>query len=340
LLALLQINLWSEKNEPSACRKSGLGPSDAGWFTRNSSSISRFLMKRTSKSSVQETTENSLMRILTKLIEIALESGVGVSEMQSFLRQCAVGLVAERQIADGGRVNISGISAATGLPRSAVSAALRIPARGSKGGQIRTQATNRVLGYWHRDPKFIGEDGLPADLPIYGKGATFESLTKRHGRGIPVRALLDELSRISAVEVLPNQRVRPRSIIAVNRGIDNELIEAVGLRTYDLLQTFLDNIRTRSQPRFVATVQSSKIADVRKPYIRREIEKRSAAFLAGIEETLLPPGPRSRGATGNPAEVGRIGVTVYYHEQEPIARRGRSAPRRRKNFKRTKSRLD
>lgn len=295
-------------------------------------------MNRKSKLNVQQTAKSALARVLSKLTEIALESGIGVSEIESLLRHGAVALVAERQMSEIGRVNVSGISAATGLSRSAVSHALRLPRRRIPVSQVHTQFTNRVLGSWYRDPKFTGQDGLPAVLPIYGKGITFESLTRKYGGGVPVRALLDELSRVSAVELLPDQKVRPRSMIAVNRGVNLELIESIGLRAEDLLQTFLENLRQVAHPKFVATVQSAAIPDIRVSFVRREIEKRSTAFLSEIEETVLPTSAQSHVASRSAAKSRQIGVTVYYHDQEPKRTIRPRNPQPRKNLKRSHTR--
>jgi hypothetical protein len=292
-------------------------------------------MNRKSKLSVQEAAKSALERVLSKLTEIALEAGVGVTEIELLLRQRAVALVATRQITERGRLNISGISAATGLSRTAVSQALRRPRKSHVQIPVQTQFTSRVLGSWYRDPKFIGDDGFPAVLPIYGKGVSFEALTRKYGGGVPVRALLDELSRVSAVEVLPENRVRPKSNIAVNRGVDSELIESIGLRTEDLLQTFLSNLRQEAPLKFVASVQSGTVPEGRTAFIQREIEKRGSAFLSEIEETLLPTSGAARNRRGAVSKSRRIGIAVYYFDDASKCESDSLRSHPRKNLKRS-----
>ena len=68
---------------------------------------------------------------------------------------------------------------------------------------------------WHQVPRFTDSKGQPADLKLYGRGASFESLVRRYGRGIPTRAVLDELIRTRTVEMLSSQKIRAKASIAV-----------------------------------------------------------------------------------------------------------------------------
>ena len=84
------------------------------------------------------------------------------------------------------RVNISGIAATTGIPRAEISRILKSSAEpGPKSIDRQQISTNRILAAWHDEPKFTDANGHPADLELYGRGATLESLVKTYGRGIP-----------------------------------------------------------------------------------------------------------------------------------------------------------
>jgi len=74
-----------------------------------------------------------------------------------------------------------------------------------------------------------------------------------HSRGIPVRAMLDELTQIDAVERLEDQRVRAKSRIPILTGMTGGAIEVIGERTRDLLDTLTNNLRRTSKPLFEGT---------------------------------------------------------------------------------------
>jgi hypothetical protein len=94
-------------------------------------------------------------------------------------------------------------------------------------------------------------------LPIFGKRRSFEQLVALCGRGIPVRAMLDELTQLDAVERLPDQRVKAKSRIPIPTGLTVDAIAAIGERTGDLLET-LSNLRRTVEPVTDATYMPRK----------------------------------------------------------------------------------
>lgn len=67
---------------------------------------------------------------------------------------------------------------------------------------------------WHSDPKF-SDRGQARVLKLYGRGVTFESLAMLYGRGLPVRAILDELILREAVEMASDQGVTPKKLLSI-----------------------------------------------------------------------------------------------------------------------------
>ena len=85
-------------------------------------------------------------------------------------------------------------------------------------------------------------------LPIFGKRRSFEQLVALCGRGIPVRAMLDELTQLDAVERLPDQRVKAKSRIPIPAGLTSDAIAALGERTGDLLESLTIDLRRTAEP--------------------------------------------------------------------------------------------
>jgi hypothetical protein len=278
-----------------------------------------------SRGDVRALTRKALLQLLEPLTAFVIDAGLSAGDMYSLLREAAVRSVAKRQLEIARRVNISGIAATTGIPRAEISRILKKNLQDNRRLDQRQQSTNRILAAWHDEPKFTNVNGQPATLKIYGRGATFEALVRSYGRGIPPRALLDELLRSRVIEVLPDQRVRARASLSVHRGLSPQLIKAFGDHASDLLSTMLFNMRAPETPRFLATVAAPAATKKMMPLIRKELSSRSAEFLSEMQETLAVAS-RKRGSS-------TVGMTVFYHETSRAGPPKRS-PGNRTNFRR------
>ena len=273
----------------------------------------------------------SLARLLEPLTGFVFDSGISIQEFHSILRTAAVRSVAARQLETTRRVNISGISASTGIPRAEISRILKSEANSTQRISDRNQhSTSKILSVWQQDPKFTTSNGQPADLKIYGRGSTFESLVKLYGRGIPTRAMLDELTRIRAIEVTSEQTVRLKTGLPVERGMTPAVVKAFGDRVSELMTTLLKNMRDPENSAFVATVADVKVPATEIPLLRREISSRGAEFLSEIQDMLARGPSRSSKLKDAPS----VSITICYHEESSNHKRPRSAAVRRRNFRR------
>jgi hypothetical protein len=186
-----------------------------------------------------------LRKLFEPLSRLAFDCGLSVKELNSMLREAAVRSAAGRQLEDERRINISGIAATTGISRGEISRILKNDEIATdERGNGRQNPINQILAAWHTDTKFLTANRHPAELDLYGRGSTFESLVRRHGRGIPVRAIFDELTRIGAVELSVSQKISPKMSVAVDRRITPEVIEAFGCWATDLLSARLQKVKS------------------------------------------------------------------------------------------------
>jgi Family of unknown function (DUF6502) len=171
------------------------------------------------------------------LAGFACDCGLSVNEVILLLEEGAVRNAARRQYQKKRRVNVSGIAALTGVSRA--KASLILTQDNSDVAQIHDRylsPANRVLEAWHGDPRFLTAQREPAELKLFGRrGLTFESLVIRYGRGIPVRAILDELTSMGAIEVRVSQGIRAKASVAVDRRITPRMIRALSSGLADLL---------------------------------------------------------------------------------------------------------
>jgi hypothetical protein len=275
----------------------------------------------------------ALLQLLEPLAGFVLDSGLSTNELHAIFREAAVKSAAAKQLELSDRVNISGIAATTGIPRADISRILKISAKATdKISDSQQQSTNRILAAWHGDPKFTGPNGQPADLKMYGRGATFEALAKKYGRGIPTRAVLDELIRAGAVDLLPGQRIRAKASVAVERGMSARVIKAFGDRATELLSTMLLNMRKPEAAKFIANVSESSIMSSSLPLLRKELSSKGADFLADVQDSLNR-NPGLRVPKRKEKDLTRISVTIFYHESYGKNIKQRIANKRR-NFRR------
>jgi len=283
-----------------------------------------------SRNDLKTAARQALQQLFEPLSGFMLQIGLGPYELSDILRQAAVRSVANQQLELSNRRNISGIAAATGINRSEVSRILRDKGRDNDTTYgHRRLVTDRVLASWHRDPKFTDVKGRPAELSLYGRGATFESLVKTHGRGIATRAVLDELLRSRAVDVLPFQKIRARTSRFVNRSITPQKIKMFGDRAGKLVSTMLANMREPDRSHFLGSMTWSVPKADLLPPVTRELSTKGAKFLTEIQERL--PQEQARRLHTHRRIVT---VAIYCHEAAAERRPLRKAPSKRRNFRR------
>jgi len=254
---------------------------------------------------------SALKHVVDSLIEVMFDAGVTVQDFNYLLRERAVRAATKRVVKNSGRNSKSRVAIITGLARSEVS---RISASSDSDKKTKSghHPARRVLATWFDNPRFLTKAGEPAILQIYGKRRSFENLVLMEGGGIPVRAMLDELVQIDAVERLANQHVRAKSRVPISVGLTPNAIAAVGERCSDLLQTLTKNLRRSVPTQFEATSQISDADPTMLPLIRREIADQGASFINGASSLLKRSQHKSERAL-NSVKC-RVGVTVYYFE--------------------------
>ena len=166
---------------------------------------------------LKEATIVALKRVLDPLIDLTFDAGITVHEFSRLVRERAVRAAVKRISRETGRDSKSRIAIVTGLPRSEVARILKADET-SPSKRLGQHPARKVLAAWFENPRFLATNGDPAVLPIFGKRRSFEQLVAMHSGGIPVRAMLDELTQLEAVERLSDQRVRAKSRIPILTG--------------------------------------------------------------------------------------------------------------------------
>ena len=241
------------------------------------------------------------------------DAGITVQQFNYLVRDRSVRVASRRVLKESGRISKSRVSIITGIPRSEVTKI------SSENDYVRTKPgqppARRVLGAWFENPSFLAPNGEPATLSIFGKRRSFEKLVSAHGGGIPVRAMLDQLTQLDAVERVGDDYVRVKSRTPVSVGLTPEAIGAIGQRCSELIQTLMKNVRHSEPPLFEATslVQEADLDLM--PVIRREISRQGASFISVANSFLKRTRKHTNSARPSPALKCRAGVTIYYFEE-------------------------
>jgi hypothetical protein len=293
-------------------------------------------LDKSKNADIRKAAKRALAQLLEPLAGFVLDSGLSTGELHAIFREAAARSAAAKQLEHSERVNISGIAAITGIPRADISRILKAASGpDERDGDGQQQSTNRILAAWHANPKFTGPDGQPAELHMYGRGVTFETLARKYGRGIPTRAVLDELIRSGAVELVDAQKIRAKATIAVERGMSTRAVKAFGDRASELLSTMLLNMRQPDTPKFIANVSDAAVDTETLPLFQKELSTRASDFLADVEDglkrkaTTKPSKLRSKGST-------RVSVTIFYHESAGAVDATAPAAGKRRYFRREK----
>jgi len=305
-------------------------------MARNTVATARASSHVPSEDPLKEATFTALKRVLEPLLELMLDAGITVQEFNNTARHSAVRVATRRVVKETGRESKARVAIITGIPRSEVTKILN--SRDSTQKVKRSQhPARRVLAAWFDNPHFAAPNGEPAILPIFGKRRSFEALVERFGSGMPVRAMLDELTQIDAVERLEDQRIRAKSRVPILTGLTSRSIAAIGERGKDLLDTLTYNVRHTNQPLFEATALIDDIDMDMVSLIRREIKEQGTSFINGAT-SLLNRSQRKQSQKALKSRINfRLGVTVYYfQDQYPESKESAKAINegRRKNLRR------
>ncbi len=241
------------------------------------------------------------------------EAGITVQQFNYVVRDRAVRVASNRVLNETGRSSKSRVSIITGLPRSEVTK-ISNEADDYVDAKLEQSATRRILAAWFETPSYLAPNGEPATLSIFGSKRSFERLVSAHGGGVPVRAMLDELTQLDAVERVGDNHVKAKSRTPVSVALTPEAIEAFGRRSSDLIRTLMKNLRRSDQPLFEATSLVEDADLDLMPVIRRELSRQGASFITGANSFLKRVRKTPRVARSNPAPKCRVGVTICYFE--------------------------
>jgi hypothetical protein len=255
----------------------------------------------------------AIVTLLRPLVRILLRNGVPFGAFSDLAKRVYVDVATEEFDIPGRKQSKSRVAILTGLSRKEVLRVKRLPPPDDQGAAERYNRAARVLGGWIRDRRYADRYGDPAVLPLEGEGATFAELVKRYSGDAPARAILDELTRVGAVERLETGQVRPVERAYVPKGGEADKIAIMGTDVSDLVATIDHNIRLPDQTFFQRKVSYDNLPAEALPDLRMQSAGRAQMLLEALDRLMS-----QQDRDVNPEAVGtgrkRAGVGIYYFE--------------------------
>jgi len=258
----------------------------------------------------------AILRLLRPLVRICLRNGLPYGAFADLVKRVYVEVAGDEFSLPGRKQSVSRISVITGLSRKEVSRVRGIATPDDAVAVERYNRAARVISGWVRDPAFTEPAGGPARLPVEGDGSSFATLVRRFSGDVPPRAILDELVRVGAAELLDDATVRLLARAYLPATGEVEKLAILGADTADLITTIDHNLQASAEEALLQrkVVYDNLPAEVLADF-RHLTARRSQALLEELDGWLAErdrdtaPGVEGEGRC-------RAGLGIYYFEDD------------------------
>ncbi len=257
----------------------------------------------------------AVLRLFRPLVRVLLRNGVSYRTFADFAKWVYVDVATKEFGIKGRKQSISRVSVITGLSRKEVKRVRELPRPDDSASVERYNRAARVIAAWRRESKFLDAEGKTAPLPLEGPGATFSELVKRFSGDVPVRAILDELIRIGAVERLEDGRVCLLTRAYIPESSEADKLHILGTDVGHLISTIAHNLKAEPMgPLFQRKVAYDNLPDEVLPEFRELSAGAAQTLLEKLDQWLAQHdrdvSPSVKGTGRN-----RAGLGIYYFEE-------------------------
>ena len=258
----------------------------------------------------------ALFRLARPLVRLLLRHGIPFGVMADVMKQVYVEVALKELRLPGRKQTTSRVAILTGLSRKEVARLRQMSICDDDEVIQQYHRAARVMTAWVREPAFHDANGHPAPLPVEGDSASFGDLVRQYSGDMPVRALLDELLRIRAVEPLADGRVRLLTRHYVPAAGEVEKLAILGTDVADLIATIDWNLSCPpAEAYFQRKVHYDNLPSEVLPELHLLTRERAQAFLEQLDLWMA-----ARDRDVNPTVQGtgrkRAMVGLYYFEED------------------------
>jgi ribosomal protein S19E (S16A) len=216
----------------------------------------------------------AIRTMLKPIARFCLRNALRVQDLLECIKVALIEAAEDEMVSAGEEVNISRLSAMTGLHRRDVIRIFR-----KEDTKEAPQGTiNKIVGQWLHDRRFISRSGDPRVLSIQGQDAEFKRLVNIVSNDLNPATVLFELERVGVVERTRN------GIKLVKKGylLKGDLSQGIRLLsrdTSDLMTAVLQNVTQEEIiPNLHANTNYDKVRADAVPEIREWLHREGSAL--------------------------------------------------------------
>jgi hypothetical protein len=267
---------------------------------------------------LQSALQAAVAKLLRPVVRLLLRHGMPYSAFEAIAKRVYVDVAMKEFALPDRKPSASRASILTGLTRKDVQRLLDEPVEETDSAAVQYNRAARVLTAWGREPEFRAAHGKPRALTIDGENG-FAGLVRRHSGNMPVRAVLDELVRLGAVQQREDGRIELRQQAYVPKHGAIQKLGILGTDAAELITTITHNIEHgESAPHYQRKVMYDGIPLDALPAFRELSAAQAQKLLERLDTWLavrdLQHLPAEHDAT--PPPTARVGVGIYYFEQQ------------------------
>lgn len=257
----------------------------------------------------------ALYKMLRPLVRLLMRHGVSYRLFADIARHVYVDVAEQDFALEGRKPSNARVAVLTGINRKDIAKLKERPHPLAEGATDNPNACARVITAWINQTRFHSAAGHPLELPIdeHISEPSFTELVREHSSDVPVRALLDELERIGAVN-----KTSDKVKLVVNGYIPHqdmaENIRIFGTAAADLMGTMDHNIAKLGKARIQRTVSYDNIPIELLERIRQRSTTEGEAFLLQINDWLAACDRKENTSLIGSGRA-RAGIGIYYFEQ-------------------------
>jgi Family of unknown function (DUF6502) len=266
------------------------------------------------------------LALLEPLVRLLIANGVTYPQLVAALKPVFL-RAAHTELSDSDkRLSDSAISIMSGVHRKDVRALTSEP---SQPAPSRVPSlVEEVLARWMGDARYLAEDGMPRALPLRNGNEkdepSFAQLTQSVSRDFHSRAVLEEMLRLSTVEVADDVvRLRPERALASHEF--SESVSSVARNIRDHLAATERNLAAlQAGDRSPFLEQSVSASDLDAESVRalQDLARRVWESAVRRVNTLAADSAGRDRQTGDQALRVRLGIYFYAQPESPLIRNG------------------
>ena len=258
---------------------------------------------------------SAVLRLLRPLVRILLRNGVSLGTFSELAKWVYTDVAAKEFGIKGRKQSVSRVSVITGLSRREVMRVRQLPRPDVAASAERHNRATRVIAAWRREAHFLDAEGNPAALPMEGGGPSFSELVNRFSGNVTPRAVLDELTRVGAVEELEDGRLCLRARANIPKSTDTGRLHLLGTDVRLLISTIDHNLNSgASGPLFQRKVAYDNLPRESLAEFRKQFAGPAQSLLERADRWLAQ---RDRDATPSVQGSGRnrAGIGIFFFEE-------------------------